>query len=171
MSVAVGDFLALGQLAFTLYRQCYLVARGAPQEFQSLVSELTTLTTCLKLLQDEVENADSLLVRSGEDRLRMIQEMIKRVEATLLELEKFSAKYAKLLDPSRSKTRKVWDKFKWSTEMGDIDGLRNKVRNSLLKCKFLIRQPPLCASNINFSGLKLVYHNGVIHLLLTSAGK
>jgi len=124
----VGDFLAVSQLAFTLYRQCYLVARDAPQEFQSLVTELTALSTSLRLLQDEVADENSLLVRSGEDRLRMMKEMISRVEGTLKQLEKFAGKYAKLLNPGRSKAKKVWDRVKWSAEMADIDGLRNKVR-------------------------------------------
>jgi len=128
MSIAVGDIIAVGQLAFALYRQCYLVARGAPQDFQSLLADLTTLSSSIQLLQDEVKNENSVLVRSGEDRLRMMQVMIKRVEATLLELDKFATKYAKLLDASRSKTRKVWDRIKWSSELADIDDLRNKVR-------------------------------------------
>jgi len=127
----VGDFLAVSQLAFTLYRQCYLVARGAPQEFQSLVAELTTLSTSIRLLQDEVADENSVLVQSGEDRLRVMKEMIDRVEGTLKQLEKLAGKYAKLLDPGRSKTRKVWDRVKWSTEMADIDGLRNKVRMTM----------------------------------------
>ena len=124
----VGDFLAVSQLAFTLYRQCYLVARGAPQEFQSLVAELTTLSTSLQILQSEVADENSVLVRSGEDRLRMMKEMIDRVEGTLKQLEKFTGKYAKLLDPGRSKTKKVWDRVKWSAEVGDIDAYRNKVK-------------------------------------------
>ena len=125
--ISVGDFLAASHLALTLYRQCYLVARDAPQEFQLLVAELATLSTTLRLLQDEVVDENSVLVKSGEDRLRM-KEMINRVDGTLKQLEKFSEKYAKLLDPGRSKVRKVWDKVKWSAEMADIDGLRNKVR-------------------------------------------
>jgi len=59
---SVGDILAVSQLAFTLYRQCYLVARGAPQEFQLLVAELTNLSTSLRLLQYEVTDEEPLLV-------------------------------------------------------------------------------------------------------------
>ena len=124
----VGDFLAVSQLAFALYRQCYLVARSAPQEFQSLVTELTTLFTSLQLLQNEVADTNSVLVQSGEKRLQMMKEIINRVEGTLKQLEKFAGEYAKLLNPGRSKVKKVWDRVKWSTEMADIDGLRNKVR-------------------------------------------
>ena len=128
MSIALGDIIAVGQLAFTLYRQCYLVARGAPQDFQSLLADLTTLSSSIQLLQEEIKNEDSVLVRSGEARLRMMKDMIKRVEETLLELQKFATNYSKLLDTSRSKTRRVWDRIKWSKDLADIDDLRNKVR-------------------------------------------
>ncbi|KAI5807601.1 hypothetical protein DFH27DRAFT_327215 [Peziza echinospora] len=138
----VGDFIAISQLTFKLYHQCYLVARGAPQEFQLLVGELNNFQSSLKILEVEVNDPNSILVRSGEDRVRMMQEMIKRVEATLLQLQEFAKKYSKLMDDSRSKPKKMWDKFKWSFDMSEIEALRNK----------------------------LVYHNGVIHLLLTSAG-
>ena len=60
-----------------------------------------------------------------------MKEMINRVEGTLKQLEKFSEEYAKILDPGRSKVKKAWDKVKWSTEMADIDALRNKVRMAI----------------------------------------
>lgn len=39
----VGDFIAAGELTWRLYRDCFLIARGAPQEFRMLVDELKTL--------------------------------------------------------------------------------------------------------------------------------
>ena len=148
----VGDFLAVSQLAFTLYRQCYLVARSAPQEFQSLVVELTTLSTSIRLLQDEVADENSVLVRSGEDRLKMMKEMINRVEETLKQLEKIAGKYTKLLDPGRSKARKAWDKVKWSAEMADIDALRNKVRMG-----YFVLQWSQCGVVFSFPVQDIVY--------------
>lgn len=125
--LAVGDFIAVGNLAFNIYRQCYLVAKGAPQEFQLLLSELTTLSTSIRLLQEECQNPESVLVRSGEDRIRMVKELLKRVENTLLDLQVFERKYAKLMDPSRPRTKQIWDKLKWSYDAADIDSLKNKV--------------------------------------------
>ncbi|RPB07542.1 hypothetical protein P167DRAFT_495646 [Morchella conica CCBAS932] len=139
----VGDFIAVSQLAWNLYRYCYVVSRGAPQEFQLLLQEITTLSQSIKLLELEAQDPNSTLVRSGEDRIRMVKEMMSRVEVTLKELEKHAKKYEKLGDSSRSKVRKqLWAKFKWSVDASDLDALRNK----------------------------LVYHNGVINLLLTSCG-
>ncbi|KAF8536972.1 hypothetical protein BDD12DRAFT_982467 [Trichophaea hybrida] len=140
---AVGDFIAVGQLAWTLYHQCYLVARGAPQEFQHLLGEVTMLSQAIQLLQKEVENPQSTLVRAGEVRVRMVNEMIRRVGVTLRELERYAKRYEKLGDTSQPKRKQIWHKFRWSKDAPDLDSMRNK----------------------------LVYHNGIINLLLTSAGK
>lgn len=124
----VGDFIAVSQLAWNLYRYCYVVSRGAPQEFQLLLQEITTLSQSIKLLELEAQDPNSTLVRSGEDRIRMVKEMMSRVEVTLKELEKHAKKYEKLGDSSRSKVRKqLWAKFKWAVDASDLDALRNKV--------------------------------------------
>ncbi|KAH0603574.1 uncharacterized protein H6S33_007896 [Morchella sextelata] len=99
----VGDFLAVSQLAWNLYRYCYVVARGAPQEFQLLLQEITTLSQSIKLLELEAQDPNSTLARSGEDRILMVKEMMSRVEVTLKELEKHAKKYEKLGESSRSK--------------------------------------------------------------------
>jgi hypothetical protein len=51
---SVGDFIAVGQLAFRLYRDCFMVTKGAPQEFQALTGELSNLHNTLKVLEEEV---------------------------------------------------------------------------------------------------------------------
>lgn len=124
---SVGDFLAVTELAWNLYRNCYVVARGAPEEFQHLVREIATLSQSIQFLQEEASNPNSTLVRSGEDRIRMVREMISRVEVTLKELDIQAKKYAKLGDTSRAKRKQIWDKFKWSVDASSLDSLRNKV--------------------------------------------
>lgn len=124
---SVGDFLAVTELAWNLYRYCYVIARGAPQEFQHLVQEIATLSQSIQLLQEEAKNPNSTLVRSGDDRIRMVREMIKRLEVTLKELEVYAKKYAKLGDTARAKRKQIWDKFKWSVDASSLDSLRNKV--------------------------------------------
>jgi hypothetical protein len=139
---AIGDFIAVGQLAWQLYRDCYMVARGAPQEFQLLLKEIQTLSGSLHILQEEIQDSSSTLVLAGEDRVRMVNEMVSRVEITLKELQKVAKKY-KILETG-SKGKKLWAKLSWSVELSSIDSLRSKVsivftrasetsRNSLLK--------------------------------------
>lgn len=123
----VGDFLAVSKLAWELYRYCYCVARGAPEDFQLLLQEITALSQSIQLLQEEAKDPNSTLVRSGEDRIRMVKEMLVRVEVTLQELKRHAGKYAKLGDAKRAKRKEFWDKFKWSVDASSLDSLRNKV--------------------------------------------
>lgn len=119
--------MGAAQLAWDLYRYCYKVARDAPQEFQLLLREITTLSQSIRLLEEEAKNPKSAMVRAGEDRVRMMKEMMARVEITLKELKKHAQKYEKLGDLSRPKMEQIWTKFKWSTDASDLDALRNKV--------------------------------------------
>jgi hypothetical protein len=122
---AVGDFISVGQLAFRLYRDCFKAAKGAPQEFQALKGELSNLHNALKILEEEVKNPESVLIKAGEDRVRMVNEMVSNVGVTLKKLEKVAAKFGILGDGSKGK--KIWVKFKWSVDFSGVDSLRNKV--------------------------------------------
>ena len=108
-----------------LYRDCYKIARGAPQEFQLLVGEISTLSNSLNILQEEVKDPTSALVQAGEDRVRMVNEIVSRIGETLKLLEKVAKKYEIL--GSGSKRRQIWARFKWSVDFSKIDVLRNKV--------------------------------------------
>lgn len=123
----VGDFIAVAELAWKLYHYCYVVSRGAPQEFRLLLQEITALSQSIQLLQLEAKNPTSTLMSSGEDRIRMVGEIMIRVEETLRELEKYAKKYEGLGDAERAKRKLLWDKLKWSSEAASLDSLRNKV--------------------------------------------
>lgn len=70
----------------------------------------------------------------------MVNTMIGNISVTLKALEKVAKKFDAL--GSNSKRRLLWGRFKWSVELTSIDALRSK----------------------------LVYHNTVMNLLLTSVG-
>lgn len=133
-SFRVGDFLAAPELAWNLYRYCYVVSCGAPQEFQLLLQEITTLYQSIQLLQEEAKDPNSTLVRSGEGHIRMVQEMIGQVMVTLEALEKHTKKYEKLGDNSRAKGEQLWNEFKRSVDATDLDSLRNQVFDSNSRC-------------------------------------
>jgi hypothetical protein len=126
---SVGDFVGTAQLAFNLYKYCYKVARDAPPEFKLLVTELATMHMSIELLAGEAKDPESTLMCGGEDRVRMMHEMLGRVKVTLGQLQKHANKYKRLGD-SRSSLRKAWAQFKWSVDAADLDSLRNKVSDS-----------------------------------------
>lgn len=124
---SIGDLLGTAQLAYNLWKYCYKVARDAPEDFKLLVSEINTLSQSLRFLEEETRDPNSTLMKSGEDRIRMMNEMILRVSGTLRELGKIAKKYEKLGTTSRSSMKQTWAKFKWSIDASDLDALRSKV--------------------------------------------
>lgn len=125
LGFGIGDIIAVSTLSWDLYKKCYAVARGAPQEFQLLVGEISGLSNSLKVLQEEIADPKSALIRAGEDRVRMVNEMMSRVHITLKELEKVAKKYEAL--GTGSKSKHMWMRFKWSVDFSSIDSLRSKV--------------------------------------------
>ena len=89
------------------------------------MNELSTLSNSLTILQEEVKDPESTLRRAGDDRVRMVNEMVAGIEETLKRLRKMASKYDIL--GSGSKRKQIWAKFKWSAEFSSIDRLRNKV--------------------------------------------
>jgi len=77
------------------------------------------------MLREEVNNPQSTLVQAGEDRVRMVNEMVARIQETLKKLEKVAKRY-QVLD-SGSKTKQLWSKFKWSVEFSNVEALRSKT--------------------------------------------
>lgn len=128
---SVSDFLGTAQLAFNLYRHCYRVARDAPQEFKLLVSELATIGASIDLLAAEAQDPKSTLMSGGEDRARLVGELLERIKGTLKALQKHAEKYGKLGN-SRSSLKKAWAQFRWSVDASDLDSLRNQVRHIAL---------------------------------------
>jgi len=123
------DFLAVGNLAWTLYRECILLARGAPKEFIMLVEELKTLHMMMKSFHDEFQDPDSVLVKAGEDRHRMIKSILDRINEILTALNEAFRKHCNLGTTARvGRLQRSWDKLKWALDAKDVDGLRSKVQ-------------------------------------------
>ena len=84
----------------------------------------------MQILHNDVKDPRSTLVQGGEDRVRMVNDIVKGIGQTLKRLEKVAKKYEAL--GSRSKGRQFWVRFKWSVEFSSIDSLRNKVEPVIL---------------------------------------
>ena len=123
---SVGDFVGTAQLAFNLYRYCYKVARDAPQEFKLLVTELGTIKTSIELLAIEAEDPESTLASGGEERVRLVCDLLERIKGTLKALQKHAERYGKL-ESSRPGLKRAWAQFRWSVDASDLDSLRNQV--------------------------------------------
>ena len=89
------------------------------------MSELSTLSNSITILQEEAKDPKLTLARSGNDRVRMVNEMVTGIEDTLKRLRKVASRYDIL--GSDSKTKRVWAKLKWTADLSSIYRLRNKV--------------------------------------------
>jgi len=82
---SVGDFIAVSEKTWTIYRAC----KGAPGEFQELSRELSSLHTILHELEDEARTPASLLNRRGVGRR-------EELRAGSLKSGHFRASYTKI---------------------------------------------------------------------------
>lgn len=89
------------------------------------MSELSTLSNSITILQEAAKDPESTLTHAGNDRVRMVNEMIAGIEETLKRLRKVASKYDIL--GSGSKTKQIWAKLMWTADFSSIDRLRNKV--------------------------------------------
>ncbi|MCJ1384048.1 hypothetical protein MMC17_007164 [Xylographa soralifera] len=142
--ISISDFIAVGTVARELYRDIYLVARGAPEELQSLMTEIGALSQLIDFLVDEIKDPGSILVSAGEHRCQTVNDMMKAIRLTLDDMEKLAAKH-QLINKSaqRSKLKRGWDKVKWASDLPSVNSLRSRIS----------------------------YQNGVLSLLLTLAKK
>ncbi|KAG8531404.1 uncharacterized protein KY384_003033 [Bacidia gigantensis] len=139
----VTDILAIAKLSWDLYHGCYLVARGAPDEFRMLVNELCSLQGVLRSLRDDISSDKSYLDRLDENRKETLEKCLQSCVMTLQKLEKLTNKYRKL---GIGDGPQFWTKFKWTTKQKEIAQIRNNIM--VHTCNL-----SLCMSSIGNSSL------------------
>ena len=137
--VGVGDVVVVATFAWNIYKACtfltyrfflsatnepFLTAmtgKDASGGFEEVAHEVVTLHTALKELEDETRNPESILNRSGDDKKRELEEIVKNCRSVLQQLEKLLSKY-KSLGTDR---KRVWDRIKFGRE--GLQDLREKL--------------------------------------------
>lgn len=133
----IGDFIAVGELCWKLYSQVYKVSRDAPEELRGLNQELGNLHNTIQLLVEELKDEDSVLKRSGDVRIKLVNRVMSQLEETLKKMQQLSKRYADLQTPTKGQGKRLnpriyWDRLKYSQELHTINDLRAKVRKSLV---------------------------------------
>jgi hypothetical protein len=57
----------------------------------------------------------------------MLNGAMKETNATLKDLEAFSRKYEFDRSVTKGRAKRIWDRFKFSTELKSVDALRGKI--------------------------------------------
>ncbi|KAJ4863861.1 hypothetical protein T069G_00391 [Trichoderma breve] len=131
--LGIGDFIAVGEICWKLYSQVYKVSRDAPEELRGLNQELGNLHNTIQLLVEELRDEDSVLKRSGDVRIHLVNRVISQAEETLKKMQQLSKRYAELQTPTKGQGKRLnpriyWDRLKYSQELHTINDLRAKVR-------------------------------------------
>ncbi|KAM0797111.1 hypothetical protein BDR22DRAFT_892644 [Usnea florida] len=113
----IGDFVAVGNLAWTVYRSC----KGLTEEFQEVCLEALTVHTLIKELQDEAIDPQSLLNVRGAPRKQELMTLINNLEESLKELDEIVRKYQGLTRRDRS----IWNQLRLASE--DLEASRSKL--------------------------------------------
>jgi hypothetical protein len=110
----VGDFLAVGQLVLTLYNAC----EGAPEEFQALRRDLSSIHIVLSGLESQAKDPNSPLRLKCGDRKPEWVELKQNLESTLVELQKIVDKYNNM-------GKNAWLRVRLGLQ--DLNNLRGKL--------------------------------------------
>ncbi|MCJ1272192.1 hypothetical protein MMC22_012100 [Lobaria immixta] len=109
---SVGDFVAIGQLAWKIYKVC----KDAPESFKNIAQEVLSLHAVLKELEETYSDAN--FSAAQQSRLRIVGDGCR---AVLEDLQGLVDRY-KSLD---TKTKRTWDRLAWGSE--DIAELRSRL--------------------------------------------
>jgi hypothetical protein len=120
---SVGDFIALGQLAWQVYKSC----KDAPGSFKNISSEVLSLHAVMKEVEETLSSctlpqskqASLVTITNGcKDALQDLQSLVDRYESLGLQ------------------TKRTWDRLRWHSN--DIAELRARLTsNTVLLTAFL----------------------------------
>ena len=134
LGIAVGDFIAAGDLGWRLYRQVYRVARDAPEEVQALRRVLSETADVIRIVNEDLQLPDSPIARLGPERVSLASRIADETNRILKELEKLLEK-TDLLSLSSTGARasqrafwqRNWQKLRYAKDARHMNELRAKV--------------------------------------------
>ncbi|CZT00757.1 related to L-2,4-diaminobutyrate decarboxylase [Rhynchosporium agropyri] len=119
----VGDFLAVGKLAWAVYKSC----KDAPESFNNMSTEVLLLHAVLKEVEEAL--ADEPLTESKKLSLATIG---SGCHSVLSDSQILLTKYESM----GTQSRRTWDQMKWGSN--DVTGLRARLTsNTILLTTFL----------------------------------
>jgi hypothetical protein len=140
--VAIGDFVAVMNLAWKLHQDFYKVLQDCPQDIKDLSRDLATIYGVLKHIQEDLESEESIINFHGQGRRDLMQSMVKNLNETLEGLQKLVFKFHSLaVEGSRKK--QMWSRVQWVVNQRKISRIHQD----------------------------LTFHTASFNLILTSMGK
>ncbi|KAJ5384051.1 hypothetical protein N7517_001962 [Penicillium concentricum] len=123
-SLGVLDIPALAKVTRDVYNQCHILAKGAPEGFQKLITELGLLQDILHTFGDKVSSNASFFEKMDGDRKQTLERSLATCLATLQRLKE-------LLGPFNSfeigEGKRFWKKLKWAAQRSQIEDIRSNI--------------------------------------------
>ncbi|KAI9046971.1 hypothetical protein LZ554_009046 [Drepanopeziza brunnea f. sp. 'monogermtubi'] len=122
---SVGDIIVLTQLAHKNYRNC----KQAGGEYLEIASEVRSLHSVLRTVRDEAERRDSLIFNSGPEKTKELTNIADGCKGVLEGIDALLTKYRGLAPGNIEvgKAAKLWQRWKFGTEIEDLGKLRWKI--------------------------------------------
>ncbi|OWP06499.1 hypothetical protein B2J93_9272 [Marssonina coronariae] len=122
---SVGDIILLIQLAHKNVRNC----KEAGGEYLEIAREVRSLHSVLQTVRDEVERADSIFFSAGPEKTRELTSITEGCKGVLEGIDALLTKYHGLAPDGIEvgKATKLWQRWKFGTEIEDLGKLRWKV--------------------------------------------
>ena len=143
---SVGDFVAVGTLAWSVYRSC----KGAPESFGDISSEVLSLHAVLKEAEEDIFARP--LSSTKQERLKVVGDGCYRV---LKDLDNLVQKYQSL----GTQSKRAWDRMRWGAE--DIVQLRARLMSNTGLLTAWIRYGHKFLVNVLLMSNLLAYLNSV----------
>ena len=150
---SLGDFIAIGTLAWNLYKSC----KGAPESFGDISSEVLSLHAVLKEAEETIFAQP--LSPTKQERLKVVGDGCYHV---LKDLDKLVQKYQSL----GTQSKRTWDRMRWGTE--DIAELRARLTSNTGLLTAWIRYGHKLLVNLMLMANFLAYLKSVLRRNLTS---
>ncbi|KAI5365212.1 hypothetical protein Slin15195_G047490 [Septoria linicola] len=138
--LSVGDILMLSQTAWKIGRAFNNGKNNAPAEFAEVERESNSLSESLKLVAETLHEDNSILSLADIKTKEAVNTILESAHKTLEDLESFVDRYQviKKMDTGHGGfvVERSWSSvvlanyrtFKWTTEGGDIQALRNMLQ-------------------------------------------
>ncbi|KAJ5035009.1 uncharacterized protein L3040_008271 [Drepanopeziza brunnea f. sp. 'multigermtubi'] len=122
---SVGDIIVLTQLAHKNYRNC----KQAGGEYLEIASEVRSLHSVLRTVRDEAKRRDSLIFNSGPEITKELTNIADGCKGVLEGIDALLTKYRGLAPGNIEfgKAAKLWQRWKFGTEIEDLGKLRWKI--------------------------------------------
>jgi len=109
-------------LSWRLYEQL----NNAPKELKSLGKDLATVYGVLNHIQNDLEAKESSIASQGEDRMKMLESMVKGLQATLEEIQALVDKFQPMSAETKT-PEQLWIRLKWAVGYKKIKRIHQDI--------------------------------------------